>query len=248
MEKKLTLLSAALLLGSHVDTQAAVPSDIRNYPYCEVIPMVVSGSTTTQTVFNTLGYNTCPRSVWKTITSNDVITAYNTQYQANATSAVLNGRRHWVMDQIIANGGNTTTGNTLTVNGLEFSERGVISGSGTEGSDPYTAGQISRSTTFVYKKGLPVFELTDSCGTVYTMQAYSTQVYPTLTYDKLKSTSFGKKLKLPVGWSYSVRRLSSELDLTAEGSTYVVQDIFADSYQINPAFSHTRSGCTPTTK
>jgi hypothetical protein len=114
------------------------------------------------------------------------------------------------------------------------------------GSSPYVGATVSRSTTYVDKKGLPIFELTDSCGTVYTMQSYSQQVDPLLTCNKLKSLS--SKLKLPVGWTYTVRRPKSDFDLVATGTTSVVQDIFANSYQINPSLSQTLPNCTPTQK
>lgn len=227
-----------------VDVQGATSESLRNDPYCEVIPMVVDGDTTTQIVFNTQGFNTCPRSKWKTITEDDVVAAYNSQYTTSANSANLNGRRHWVMDDIVADGGETTTGNNLTVNGLEFGQRGILPGTETPGSTPYVATSFSRSTTYIYKKGLPTFELTDNCGTTYTMQTYSQQVNPLLTYNKLRFLK--RKLKLPMGWNYAVRRPNKELVLVAPGSTYVVQDIFANTYQINPDASQTRPDCTPT--
>jgi hypothetical protein len=76
------------------------------------------------------------------------------------------------------------------------------------------------------------------------MQTYSQQVNPLLTYNKLRFLK--RKLKLPMGWNYAVRRPNKELVLVAPGSTYVVQDIFANTYQINPDASQTRPDCTPT--
>lgn len=245
MNKTKALLALTpFLFGLLSVAEAATPDTLRNYPYCEVIPLVVEGGTSSQIVFNTLGLNTCPRSIWKTITEADVIAAYNASYNANVTSANLNGRRHWLMDQIVADGGDTVTGNKLTVNGLEFEQRGVLSGSEETGSAPYVAGTISRATTYIYKKGLPTFQLTDSCGTVYTMQSYSQQVDPRLTYNKLKT--LGKTLKRPVGWRYKVVRPKTTLELVAAGSITVIQDSLANTYQINSGASHTRPDCIPT--
>ena len=238
--KRLVLGLSILPLPLCVSAQT--PTEVRDYPYCEVIPGVVDGSTTTQTVFNSLGFNTCPESTWVTITKGDVISAYNTQYNANATQATLNGRRHWTMDQISSQASGSVNSNTLVVNGLEFGQQGVLMSSGTVGGDPFTPAQVNRSTTYVYKAGRRVFELKDPCGTVYTMQSYSEQYYK-LRYSDLKN--LGKRLPLPQGWTYRARRLSSQLQLIASGSTTVVQDTLANSYQINPQQSQTLPNCTP---
>ena len=81
--------------------------------------------------------------------------------------------------------------------------------------------------------GFQVFELTDPSGNVYVMQSYSQQVDPSLSLRKLPD--IGPSLGLEEGWSYAARRLSEDLTLTAAGSTQIVNDTLANTYQINPA-------------
>jgi hypothetical protein len=89
--------------------------------------------------------------------------------------------------------------------------------------------QVARDTTFTFLAGKPIFELTDPDGHVYVMQSYSQIVDPTLTYRDLPS--LGKILKLPAGWSYSPKNLTSTLELNSNGLAYVVNDNLGDSYQ-----------------
>ena len=55
----------------------SVPSEVRDYPYCEIIPDTVANGVTTEHVFNTLGFNTCPSDAWSTITEQNIVDAYN---------------------------------------------------------------------------------------------------------------------------------------------------------------------------
>src|SRR5947209_2142872 len=78
---------------------SATPSEtqnLRDVRYCEVIPSVQSGSTTTTYVYNTLGLNDCPPGRWNALTEDKVNKEFGSQ------SAQLNGPRHWVMDAILA--------------------------------------------------------------------------------------------------------------------------------------------------
>ena len=214
-----------------------VPSDVRDFPYCELIPDVVSDGVTTEHVFNTLGFNTCPASTWDTITEQNVIDAYNAQYGSTgqATSASLNGRRFWVMDTIKSDGGNSSSPDTLTVNGMELGLKALIplpAGTAAVGSKLYSPNTIDRSTTYVFKAHRKVYELIDPQGNVYVMQSYTDLVVP-LTIKKLDNIK--PLLKLPKGWDYRVRRLKKDLTLTAAGQTQVVNDQLYNTYQINPA-------------
>lgn len=212
-----------------------VPYELRDFPYCEVIPDTVSGGTTTEHVFNTLGFNACPSSKWKTITEQDIVDAYNAAYGGNATSATINGRRHWVMDSIKSGGGTTSSTDTLTVNGIEFGLKALLqvpAGAATIGDDAYVANTVQRNTTYVFKAGRKVFELIDPKGNVYVMQSYSTQFCPKQTLKNLPGIA--PKLQLPKGWRYHARTPRQDLNLTASGSTQIVNDYCRNTYQINP--------------
>ena len=235
-----TVGALALGLGAFTPAMAAaptgnVPSDVRDFPYCELIPDTVADGVTTEHVFNTLGFNDCPTDQWNGITEQMVIDAYNAQYGGGATAATLNGRRHWVMDTIKSDGGTTSSTDTLTVNGMQLGLKALLTipaGAPTIGTDPYVVNTVQRNTTYVFKAGRKVYELIDPDKNVYVMQSYTTQMQP-LTLKKLDK--IGPFNKLPKGWKYRVRTLKNDLTLTAAGTTSIVNDNFRNTYQINPA-------------
>jgi hypothetical protein len=151
-----------------------VPPELRDYPYCEVIPDTVSGDTMTEHVFNTLPFGPCIPKQFTQITEQDIISAYNNAYGGNSTSATINGPRHWVLDSITSTGGGTSSGESLTVNGIEFGLVGQLQvpvGTPPIGSAPYSPSTIQRNTIYLFKKGTLVYELTDPSGNVYVITA-----------------------------------------------------------------------------
>jgi hypothetical protein len=230
------LLAACGDDSSSTTSTSGPPAELRDYPYCEVIPDTVSGDTLTEFVFNTLPFGPCPAKKFETITEQEIIDAYNAAYGANSTSATVNGPRHWVLDTLTATGGVTKSGDTLTVNGIEFGLVGELQtpvGQPTVGTDPYVVNTVQRDTIYVFRKGLLVFELTDPSGNVYVMQSYSQQVDASLSLEKLPY--IGPDIGLQEGWSYASRRLTEDLTLTASGTTQIVNDSYENTYQINPA-------------
>jgi hypothetical protein len=236
-------LCLSFLLGACGDSGSTAassgpPAELRDYPYCEVIPDTVSGGTLTEYVFNTLPFGPCPVNKFTTITEQDIIDAYNAAYGANATSATVNGPRHWVLDTLTPTGGVTNSGDTLTVDGIEFGLVGELQtpvDQPTVGTDPFVVNTVQRDTIYLFKKGLLVFELTDPSGNVYVMQSYSQQFDPLLSLERLPDIN--PPHLLPEGWSYAARRLTEDLTLTASGATQIVNDDYRNTYQINPAAS-----------
>jgi hypothetical protein len=233
-------LCLSFLLGACGDdsssTTSGPPAELRDYPYCEVIPDTVSGDTVTEFIFNTLPFGPCPAKEFAAVTEQDVIDAYNAAYGANSTSATVNGPRHWVLDTITATGGVTDSTDTLTVDGIKFGLVGKLQipvDQPTIGIDPFVVNTVQRNTIYLFKKGRLVFELTDPSGNVYVMQSYSQQVDPFLTYERLPDIN--PPHLLPEGWSYAARRLTEDLTLTASGTTQIVNDDYRNTYQINPA-------------
>jgi hypothetical protein len=221
--------------GTSPSGGSTIPSELRDYPYCEVIPDTVSGGTLTEHVFNTLPYGPCNPKKFTQITEQDIIAAYNEAYGGNSTSATINGPRHWVVDSITSTGGVTSSGESLTVNGIEFGLAGQLQapvGSPTIGTNPYVPNTIQRNTIYLFKKGTLVYELTDPSGKVYVMQSYSQQIDPSLSLRKL--SGIGPTDQLPTGWKYAARRLTANLTLTAAGSTTIVNDYYRNTYQIDP--------------
>jgi hypothetical protein len=231
----ISLLLAACGGSDSSGSSSGPPAELRDYPYCEVIPDTVSGDTLTEHIFNTLPFGPCLADEFAAVTEQDILDAYNAEYGASSTSATINGVRHWVLDTLTSTGGVTSSGDTLIVDGIKFGLVGQLQspvGDATIGTDPYVVNTVQRNTIYTFKKGLQVFELTDPSGNVYVMQSYSQQMDPSLTLAKLPD--IGPTNQLPAGWSYAARRLTEELTLTASGSTQIVNDYYRNTYQISP--------------
>ena len=219
-----------LLIGRAAPAAAgsADTNNLRDVRYCEVIPSVVNGSTTTTYVYNTLTFSRCPRGQWSQITLGQVNRAFGSQ------SAQLNGPRHWVMDEIHASGDSTTV-ETFTFGTIEMGLRATLvtpTGTPTVGNQFYAPNQVQRDTIFVYKAGKPIFILTDPVGNEYVMQSYAQIVEPTLMYKDLPHLA--RELDLPQGWSYRTETLKQELQLNSNGLATIVNDDLANAYQLNP--------------
>jgi hypothetical protein len=61
------------------------------------------------------------------------------------------------------------------------------------------------------------------------MQSYSQIADPNLSMNDL--AQLAPRLKLPDGWKYTVKTLTQDLVLQAQGKAYVIQDNFYNSYQ-----------------
>lgn len=219
---------AAAQTASPAPAAATHPQELRDVRYCEVIPSVQDGSTVTTYVYNTLGYNNCPRSKWNALTEEEVNQEFGSQ------QAVLNGPRHFVIDyaQATSSASSSSSSKTFTFGGIQTGLRATLTtqaGQPTVGQQAYVPNQVARDTIFTFLAGKPVFELTAPDGHVYVMQSYSQIVDPRLTYRDLPR--LGCVLKLPAGWSYSTKKLTHTLMLNSNGLAYVVNDNLGDSYQ-----------------
>jgi len=198
-------------------------SGVRNTRYCEIIPVLREGLHLKATVYNTLGLNDCPASVWNAITEDAM------KRRFGAVTVLLNGPRFFLMDQITASGA-TRSGETIDVDGLKLTERATIDvGLLDLLHRPYREEIIDRDTVYLFKAGQPVFMLQAPDGSRYVMQAYAAIVDKTLTYDELPA--LGAKLKLPSGWTYSSMVPDKDLVLGAAGKATVVQDDLDNTYQ-----------------
>lgn len=203
----------------------SVSGELRNVRYCEVIPVTREGFTLTSWIYNTLGLNDCPAAEWDALTEDEV----NKEY--DSVAAKLNGPRYWVIDKVVASG-STTTGETFTFGGIEMALRAKLETKlreGTVGEEFYVPNEVQRDTVYMYKAGLPVYELTSPDGDVYIMQSYAQIKDKNLTIDDLPS--LGSKLQLPEGWTYATRTLTEDLELDSGGLAYVINDDLYNTYQ-----------------
>ncbi|GAT32471.1 hypothetical protein TSACC_2870 [Terrimicrobium sacchariphilum] len=215
----------ALAMGA---SQAAEPvmkerTNLRNQRYGEILVVKGGPWSYTATVYNTVGLNDCPEAAWKKLDAKAL------KKELGARTVILNGPRHFMMDSnALKNPGGVSTFDGLEARRLatvDITLPDILRGR----SKPYTGNTVNRTTRYVYKAGLPVYELVSPKGDVYVMQSYSLQVDPTLTAADLPN--LGKKLKLPKGWQYRVVTPKEDLVLTTSGTATVLQDELLNSYQ-----------------
>ncbi len=226
------LLATAALVSTggsaFAQPQPTLPAkqELRNVRYCEVIPSVQNGSTVTSYIYNTLGFNNCPRREWNKLTVAEVNQEFGSQ------KAQLNGPRHWVLDHIQSTGSATSTGETFTFGGIEMGLDGTLTtptGQATVGEQAYVVNEVKRDTIWTYDAGKPIFELKAPDGHVYVMQSYSQLVDKKLHYRDLPRLAC--LLNLPPGWSYTRKQLTRILQLNSNGLAYIVNDNLFDTYQ-----------------
>lgn len=200
-------------------------SNLRDQRYCEILYGKRDWLKLEVKVFNTQGLNLCPEDQWAKLSKESIAKQYN------ASFVLLNGPRYWMMDEIKAAG--TTVNNIKeSFGGIEMNLRATIQLGLLKqliGSKSYSPNEIVRTTSWIYRAGSPVYELTSPAGDVYIMQSYSQIVNKNLKMKDL--ASLGQYLKMPAGWTFSSRILDKDLALLADGIAYVLQDDLFNSYQ-----------------
>src|SRR3954471_24080887 len=207
----LLVAAAALASGSHLH-------DAR---YCEILVLRGTPPSATVTVWNTIGLNRCPAKWWRGFD------AATLACELGATFVVLNGPRHFLMDSATA-----ATGRVRSFHGMRMRKLATIPvhSAAELAQTPYTDRTIHRTNTWRWNRGRRVFELVAPGGDVYAMQSYAQIKDPKLTLSRL--AALGKRLKLPFGWRYRVRKLHDPLVLRARGSATVLQDDLQNTYQL----------------
>ncbi|MBS9476765.1 hypothetical protein KIP89_06570 [Ancylobacter sp. VKM B-3255] len=216
----------ALLLPLCAQAQQPAPKlpvVLRDARYCEIVPIHVTRVGLRASVYNTLGFDDCPADKWDALSRLELLRQFDT------LAVVMNGPRHFLMDDIIASGA-TKTGEVITIGGITLAKRAEVGLSLHQAMGPaFTEQTIERDTTYRFDAGKPVFTLTAPDGAVYVMQSYAQIVDPALAYADLPS--LGAKLTLPAGWTYGTRTPDKDLLLTATGTATVVQDDLKNTYQ-----------------
>ena len=202
-----------------------LPDDIRDYRYCEIIPVFRSRTTLYVEVYNTLTLNECPSELWNKLDEETLKEEYG------AIAVRINGPRYWVVNKMDGHGA-TANGKVADFGGIEMTRRAILESNvqdGTVGDALYTENEVQRTTTYTYYAGNMVYELISPEGDVYRMQSYSQIFDPTLTIEDLET--LGERLELPEDWSYQARVLTDDIELSSDGLTYIINDEFLNTYQ-----------------
>ena len=209
----------------------ALPDDLRDFRYCEVLAMTRSGLAVEVEVYNTMGQSDCPPDQWNRLDAEQIAEQYD------FTQAFLNGPRHWVLNEVTSAG--VSSGGRLAEFGdlemrlvaeieLRFRDLGGLGLGGLQA--PYEQRQVARDTTYAFWEGTEVYELVASSGDVYRMQSYSQVIDPDLTIDDL--SGLGDRLDLPGGWSFRTSVLAAEEIYTVDSVATVVVDELGNTYQL----------------
>jgi hypothetical protein len=197
----------------------------RNARYCEII--IVSGGVTNMiaTVYNTLGCNECPETVWKKIDQEKLKNDFN------AKAIIMNGPRVFLMDSI---GQYNMPSSKINLGGVEMIERAKLTidfKTFLKGKrKAYDEIEINRATEFVFKQGGEAYFLHHN-GDAYIMQSFAQIVNPNLKEEGLNTLT--SSLNLPEGWTYEAKKLDKTIVLKTnqDGKAYIIQDDFQNTYQ-----------------
>ncbi|MFE3639124.1 hypothetical protein [Streptomyces sp. NPDC059168] len=202
--------------------------EVRNARYGEIFLLSPGqGGTLRAEVYNTTGLNDCPPERWSALDANSLAR------EAEVPAVWLNGPRFWLMDRITV----FQVGDVRSFQGLEARWVAAmdlpagfeLSGAGSERF--YKDVTISRDTEWLFAAGKPAYQLLDTDGRTYFMQAYSHIVDDTLTMDALPG--LGDRLQLPEGWIYREEIPERDISLrTVTGEAHILQDEFENTYML----------------
>ncbi|MGL5819455.1 MAG: hypothetical protein ACRCYR_17970 [Phycicoccus sp.] len=202
------------------------PRMVRGEPYHEVLVVYRQLATLRAAVYNDIG---------KPLIGDEEFARIDTGAVADelgAMTAIKNGPRFWVMDEITG----YRAGADRVIAGHPMSQPGVLdlSLSDLANRSPYTGREVHRTTTYTYRKGQRVYELVTDRGEVFAMQSGSREVDAGLALESL-DTLGPRLVDLPPGWSYRVRTADRDETYHVDGLARVVQDEFRNSYQQVPS-------------
>ncbi|KAA1249733.1 hypothetical protein F0Q45_13435 [Mycobacterium simiae] len=198
------------------------PADLSGKRYGEVLLVTPGEAGPQAAVYNSFPLNDCPAELWSALDPQAIATEHR------AAAALLNGPRYWLMNAIEK----SPQGPQIikTFGGIDMLQQATVLLSSMNPA-PYTVNQVRRNTVFIFNAGEEVYELRDPEGQHWLMQTWSQVVDPNLSRADLPKLA--DRLKLPTGWSYQPRTLTSELRIdTTTRAARVLQDDFANSYSL----------------
>lgn len=213
--------SAAAFPTAAGAAERANPKQLKDARYCEVFEVKKLPPNGTATIWNSIRLGTCPQSRWSKL---DPVSLAK---EHGDVAVVLNGPRHFLMDEA-----NAVVGRTKTFGGIPMTHVADIPLPTAESltQAPYVDRTIERINTWTWHKGRTVFELVAPGGDTYVMQSYSLQRDPKLTLARLPGV--GKRITPPPGWTYRTRKLTKRLVLGAKGKATILQDDLLNTYQL----------------
>lgn len=200
------------------------PQEVRGKPYNEFLVVYRYFDQIRAGVYNDTGETYISEKDFENIDVNAV------KKQFGAMTVIKNGPRFWVMDEITG----YYNGTPRTIAGYKMNQPGILNLSLTDlkNRSAYSIHKVNRKTSYTFKKGQKVYELVSNKNEVYTMQSASREIDKNLTIANLDT--LGPRLKLPKDWVYRVRILNKDVTYNINGTAYVIQDEFNNSYQKNP--------------
>ena len=201
------------------------PMLVRGQPYNEILVVYRYFDKLKAGVYNDIGERLIPEEEFLSIDPKAV------QKEFGAMTVIMNGPRFWVMDEITG----YYVGPKKVIAGHPMNQPGILNLSliNLFNRLPYSVSSVTRKTTYTFKAGEKFYELINDKNEVFTMQSGSREVDTTLTINHLDE--LGARLKLPQGWTYRVRVLDHDVTYHVDGTAYVVQDEFRNTYQKNPS-------------
>ncbi len=202
-------------------TQRETPfGDLRNYQYCEILPIFQNGDELVTEVYNTITCNKCPDDKWSQLTEEDLKT------ELSAADVKLNGPRHWVVNKV-SGGLGVQYDKVANFGDIQMKLFAQINGEVTE--IEYIENEVKRWNSFLFKKGNQVYKLVNDLGEKYIMQSYSRMIAHDQSMDDL--AELDATLNLPEGWSFETEILEEDFELVTEGQAFVIIDNLMNAYQ-----------------
>lgn len=222
--KKFTCFSGVVLGLNALCASAGQLENLRGQRYCEVIFPKSWLSLTTLSVYNTIGLNDCPENLWAKITPQSV------KKEIGAPFVHLNGPRYFIIDAM--ENSKLVNPEKKVFGEIPMRLAGVLHiplSNLLKTLAAYQTLTVDRHTTWVYKAGYPVYELTNPKGRVFVMQSYSIEKKP---QTEASLSTLGTALTLPPGWHFQTYTLKQNAHLTAlRDKAVVTQDNFLNTYQ-----------------
>mgnify|MGYP007022325779 CR=1 FL=1 len=204
----IALTTMGMAYAQDHDMESVTLNDIRGMRFCEIL-LVFDDRVD---IYNTSASNDCPADKWSAMD----VTAIAANHGAKA--AQLNGPKFWAAD-----GQTVEFAETKTFGGIDARYAASLPATalgGSEGTNAYAHFTSSKKQTLVFKAGQPIYELVDSDGNTYALNAYGPNVQGG------DPANLAEQLKPADGWSFRVSTPTEDVVIAAstDGPVNMVGD------------------------